>query len=52
MKMARKTSYLVFALVSLRALFRYNWSLETIEHISFGMLVAGILFDAVLRWRR
>ncbi len=52
MKMARKAAYLVFAAVFLRALFRYELGLDTIEHISLGMLAAGILFDAVLRWRR
>lgn len=52
MKMTRKVAYLVFAVVFLRALFRYDWGLKTIEHISFGMLFAGILFDAVPRWRR
>lgn len=50
--MTRNVAYLIFVVVFLRALFRYDWGLETIEHISFGMLAAGILFDAVLRWRR
>jgi hypothetical protein len=49
--MRQKVVYLFAGLVFIRAIFRYEWGLDTLEILTAGMMFGAVLCDVVQRWR-